>query len=55
MKSRYSNEDRGTDRQTDWRTFQMIFGMTRLSKLKISWRRGKQYSTPVTLGEGIII
>ena len=27
--------------------------MTRLSKLKISWRRGKQYAFPVTLGGGI--
>ena len=25
--------------------------MTRLSKLKISWRRRKQYTSPVTLGE----
>ena len=25
--------------------------MTRLPKLKISWRRGKQYASPVTLGE----
>ena len=27
--------------------------MTRLPKLKISWRRGKQYTSPVTLGGGI--
>ena len=26
--------------------------MTRLSKLKISWRRGKQYTSSVTLGGG---
>ena len=25
--------------------------MTRLPKLKISWRRGKQYTSPVTMGE----
>ena len=24
--------------------------MTRLPKLKISWRQGKQYTSPVTLG-----
>ena len=28
--------------------------MTRLPKLKISWRRGKQYTSPVTIGGGII-
>ena len=28
--------------------------MTRLSKLKFSWRRGKQYTSPVTVGGGII-
>ena len=26
--------------------------MTRLPKRKISWRRGKQYTSPVTLGGG---
>ena len=26
--------------------------MTRLPKLKISWRRGKQYTSPITLGGG---
>ena len=29
--------------------------MTRLSKLKISCRREKQYTSPVTLGGGLII
>ena len=29
--------------------------MTRLPKLKISWRRGKQYTSPITLGGGGII
>ena len=29
--------------------------MTRLSMLKISGRRGKQYTSPFTLGGGIII
>ena len=28
--------------------------MTRQSKLKISWRRGKKYTSPVTLGGGIL-
>ena len=28
--------------------------MTRLSKLKISWRQGKQNTSPVTPGAGII-
>ena len=27
--------------------------MTRLPKMKISWRRGKQYTSSVTLGGGI--
>ena len=58
MKSRYSFEDPGTDRQTELisecsysqRPFKWY--MTRLSKLKISWRRGKQYTSLVTLGGG---
>ena len=29
--------------------------MTRLPKMKISWRRGKQYTSPVTLGGGGIM
>ena len=63
MKSSYSFEDRGTDRQTDRRnrfrnvlskTFRMIYDTP--TKLKISWRRGKQYiyTSPITLGGGII-
>ena len=28
--------------------------MTRLPKLKISWRRGKQYTSPVTIGGSLI-
>ena len=58
MKSSYSFEDRGTDRRNQFRnalskTFRMIIMslyVTRLSMLKISWRREKQYTTHVTLG-----
>ena len=55
-KFRYSFKDRGTDGQTDGIDFRMYsqrpfkWYMTRLKKLKISWRRGKQYTSPVTLG-----
>ena len=54
-KASYSFEDRGTDGQTD----RIVFGMysqrpfekymSRLQKLKISWRRGKQYTSPIIL------
>ena len=56
MKSRYSFQDRGTDRQTDRINFGIYsqrpvkWYMTRLPKLKISWRRGKPYTSPDTLG-----
>ena len=58
MKSSHSFEDRGTDRRNRFRnvlsnTFQISY-MTRLSKLKISWRQGKQYTSSVTEGGGII-
>ena len=55
MKSHYSFEDRGTDRQTDGIDFGMTsqrplkWYMTRLSKLKISWWRRKQYTSPITV------
>ena len=57
-KSSYSFEDRGTDRRNRFRnvlsmTFWMIY-MTRLSMLKINLRQQKQYTSPVTLGGGII-
>ena len=57
MNSRYLFEDRGTDRRTEsisectLKDLSNDTYMTRLSKLKISWRRGKQYTSPVTLGE----
>ena len=58
MKSRYSFEDRGTDRRTEsiseCTLKDLLNDMTRLPKLKISWRRGKQYTSHVTLGGGII-
>ena len=48
-KSRYSFENRGTDRQTESITectLEDISNDTRLPKLKISLRRGKQYTPP---------
>ena len=51
--------DGRTDRQTDEINFGMYsqrhfeWYMARLPKLKISWRRGKQYTSPDTLGGGI--
>ena len=47
-KSSYSFEDRGTDRQSESIS---DCTLTCLPMLKISWRRGKQYTFPVTLGE----
>ena len=47
----FSFEHRGTDGQIDGIDFGMYLPyMTRLRKLKISGRRGKQYTSPVTLG-----
>ena len=53
MKSRHSFEDHGTDRRIQFRnvlskTFRMILDTP--TKAKISWRRGKKYTSPVTLG-----
>ena len=51
---------RGKDRQTDGIDFGMYsqspfeWCMVRLAKLKISWRRGKQYTFRVTIGGKII-
>ena len=61
MKSNYSFEDRGTDRWTDAIDLGMYSQkpfecyMTRLPKLQISWPRGKQYTSLVTLGGRHII
>ena len=43
-------EDRGTDRRTRFRNVltDLSNNMTRLPKLNISWRRGKQYTSSVT-------
>ena len=60
-KSSYSFEDRDTEGETDGIDFGMYpqwtfeWCMTRLPKQKISLRWGKQYTSPVTLGGGIIM
>ena len=55
-KSSYLFEDQRTDRRNQLRDVATLkdllndIFMTRLPKPKISWRRGKQYTSTVTLG-----
>ena len=59
MNTRYSFEKRGTDRQTESISECTLKDFTNdilhaFLKLKISWRRGNQYTSPFRLGGGII-